>query len=272
MASRPRMRTVTGWIAAAILLSVTLARAADPVGSVAALQGQAQVLRGGTGDWAGIASGDPVFVGDHLRTLAGSKMQLAFREDSLLTLAESSELTVTEQVVERAAPRSRFGLLYGTLRAVVTDRYSKPDSSFQVETPTAIAAVRGTGFITTYDAKADETVVAGLFDTTRVHALNDPEARHEVLLGPGDETRVPRGSVPVRPTRIPENVLRRLDAATTVLPELAPGAHRGAERGGAPGGAAHTSSPSEVVDQPVELLKRQRNRRPPPPPPVPPHR
>ena len=115
-------------------------------------------------------------------------------------------------------------------------------------------------------------MVAGLFDTTRVQALADPDRRHEVLLGPGDQTRVPRGSLPVHPTRIPENALRRLDAATTVLPELAPGARRGGDRGGTPRAAGHSASPSDVVDQPIDLLKQQRNRRPPPPPPVPPHR
>ena len=251
-----------------ILVCAAVARAAEPVGSVAALEGQAEVLHPGTSDWQPVASGDPVFVGDRLRTLAGSKMQLAFREDSVLSLAASSEVTVTQQVLERAAPRSRFSLLVGTLRAVVTERYGKPDSSFEVETPTAVAAVRGTGFIATYDPGADETVVAGLFNTTRVRSITDRDAAHEVVLGPGDATRVPRGSVPLRPARMPESALRGLDAATTVLPELAPGAHGG--RGGAQqGGKSATPADANAVDQPVELLKRARSRRRPPPPPVP---
>jgi hypothetical protein len=272
MSAITRRRTVRGWMTMAILLWTVVARAAEPVGSVAVLAGHAQALHAGTSDWVDLASGDPVFVGDRLRTLADGKMQLAFREDSLLTLAASSELTVTQQVVERAAPRSHFSLLLGTLRAVVTERYSAPDARFEVESPTAVAAVRGTGFILTYDAGTDETTVAGLFDHTRVRSIADPTGRHEVVVGPGEQTRVPRGSLPVRPTLVPPNALRGLDAATTVLPE--PGARRGGARGGAAEGAAQSgaSPTAKGVDQPVELLKQRRNRRQPPPPPVPPRR
>ncbi len=271
-----RVRRIS-WQGAAVLLFVVHSAgwAAEPVGSVAALEGHADVLHPGAADRVALAAGDAVLLGDRLRTHADAKLKLAFRDESVLTLAASSELAVTEQVAGAAAPVSRFSLLVGTLRAVVTERYGQPGARFEVETPTAIAGVRGTGFLATYDAAADETVVVGLFDTTRVRALADARGTgHEVLLGPGDVTRVPRGALPVRPTRMPENTLRGLDAATTVLPALGPGGRRSEGTPKATGSAAipqQKARPQDNVDQPVDLLKGGPARRTPPPPPPPPH-
>jgi hypothetical protein len=199
----------------ALLVVAAVARAQEKVGSAAALEGKAEVLHQGTTGWAPLAAGDPVFVGDQVRTLADSKLKLVFREDSVLSLAASSTLTVTEQTVA-PVPSSSFSLLLGTLKAIVTERYSEPRARFEVETPTAIAGVRGTGFIASYDASQDETLVVGLYDTTHVRASTDAKGAHTVDLGPGRVTRVRRGKMPLAPTKLPEDQLRGLEGATNL--------------------------------------------------------
>jgi len=99
---------------------------------------------------------------------------------------------------------------------VVTERYGKPGARFEVETPTAIAGWRGTGFIATYDIAKEQTVVVGLFDTTFVRSRAEKETGHEVELGPGQATTVRRGSYPLRPSPMPDDVLQGLGAETTV--------------------------------------------------------
>src|SRR5262249_10945662 len=155
---------------------------------------------------------------DHVRTLEDSRLKLLFRDDSVLILAASSEMTIDEQTGAAAVPTSRFQLLFGTLKAIVTERYSQPHAQFEVETPTAIAGVRGRGFIAGYDQGADETLVVGLFDTTLVRGRDDAKRTHEVHLGPGQSTRVRRGAFPLRPIRLPDATLRRLDKSTSVGP------------------------------------------------------
>src|SRR5438034_11701446 len=82
----------------AILLRGAAAEAQEQVGSVAALEGRAEALHPGQAAWTAVAAHDAVLLGDQLRTLADSKLKLAFRDDSALTLAASSQLTVDEQV------------------------------------------------------------------------------------------------------------------------------------------------------------------------------
>jgi hypothetical protein len=259
--------------AVAVLLAHVAARAADPVGRVAALEGRAEVQHAGAAAWTSLAAGDGVVLGDKVRTLADSRLKLLFRDDSVLSLAAGSELEVNEQVAGAAAPVSRFSVLAGSVRALVTERYGAPGARFEVETPTAVAGVRGTSFITAYDAANDETVVLGLLDTTRVRSQTDPRGAREVQLGPGQATTVRRGAFPTDVRRMPEDQVRSLTAATALHGEQ--GAKGGAENPAEPRlpsrPGERTGSPeNRVIDQPVDVLKKT----PPggigpPPPPVP---
>jgi hypothetical protein len=267
-----KTRLAIAAVAVTLLLGLS-ARAQEPVGSVAALEGRAEALHPGTAEWAALGDGDPVVLGDQVRTLADSKMKLLFRDDSVLTLGANSTLTIDEQVAGEA-PSSRFSLVVGALRAVVTERYGKPGSRFEVSTPTAIAGVHGTGFIATYDQTADETTVVGLFDTTLVRPAGLGPGAQEVQLAPGDATSVRRGSIPTQPSHMPENVLRGLSAATTVGGGMhAPGTS-GSQN--VQPNAKHprqtAGAPQQVIDQPVSIIENSGKAGgvPPPPPPAPP--
>lgn len=257
---------------ASLLLCAAAARADEPVGRVAALDGGAEAQHTATAAWAPLAAGDGILLGDRLRTLADGRLKVLLHDDSVLTLGASSELTVDEQAVGAEAPASRFGLSVGTLRAVVTERYGKPGARFEVETPTAIAGVRGTSFIATYDTAAEQTVVVGLVDTTFVRSRVDPETAREVRLGPGETTTVRRGSYPLRPSSMPEDVLRGLGAATTVssggAAPLAAPAPSANVRPRAARPREDAAAPQQVIDQP--LVSPSRKGVAPPPPPAPP--
>jgi len=252
------------WFTAA---GLTIARAQERVGAVADVEGQAEVLHAGASAWTPLAVGDPILLGDQLRTRPDAKLRIALREDSVLTLAPGSELAVTEQVIAPAVA-SRFQLLLGTIKAAVTERYSAPNARFDVETPTAIAGVRGTSFVASYDAAKEETLVVGLTSVTHVRALVDTQGLAAVDLGPGIATRVGRGRRPLAPMRLPENQLRSLQGATELG---ARGAGQGANRFDArrpqrPGERA-VSTEERAVDQP--LVTPSNPKPPPPPPPVP---
>jgi len=269
---------VGGMIVALLLSSIAPTSGQETVGSVAALEGRGEVRRRGAESWVAIAPGDDVLLGDELRTLDDSRMKILFRDDSVLTLAANSQLTVNQQTTT-GAPVSYFSLLMGVVRALCTERYSEAGARFELETPTAVAGVRGTGFIATYDGNADETRVVGLFDTTTVRSQVDSAGTQMVELGPGDTTSVMRGRYPHAPTRMPDDVLRGLVGST----EIAAG---GAAAGGSPapsraakaadprlpGRSGTRSTPGErdVVDQPLEILNLPGGGKgPPPPPPIP---
>jgi FecR-like protein len=245
---------------------VTIARSQERVGAVTEVEGQAEVLHAGASVWGPLAPGDPILLGDELRTRPDAKLRVVLREDSVLTLAPGSQLAVTEQLVAPAAV-SRFQLLLGTIKAIVTERYSEPNARFEVATPTAIAGVRGTSFLAAYDPAQEETLVVGLTRVTRVRALVDPRGTAEVDLGPGVATRVRRGSRPLAPTPLAEDQLRSLQGATELGRHAGGKANRlDARRPQRPGERA-MSTEEQAVDQP--LFTPRTPKPPPPPPPIP---
>ena len=278
-----RSRSATRAVVLALLVGIGVATiaAAEPVGSVTTLDGEAFVQHASAATATALAAGDPVSIGDQLRTAAGARMKLLFRDDSVLTLASSSTLVVTEAVAGVAAPVSRFGLLVGTVRAVVGERYAEPGARFDTDTPTAVAGVHGTSFVARYDAKADESTFVGLIHVTCVRAITDTKGAHEVCLQPGQMTRVPRNALPTPAAPASATLLEELDAATTVVPAPVvsapmenasePGASGppmgAATPGPAPGNGVATP-PQGPVDQPIPLLEGER-KPPPPPPPLP---
>ncbi len=257
-----------------MVLCAALGARAEEVGSVAEIEGQAEVMRAGTAAWAPLAAGDAVQLGDQVRTPEGSKLKLLFRDDSVVTLAPGSVLKVDEGFVGAAAPVSRFSLFVGAIRAVVTDRYGATGARFEVETPTAVAGVRGTGFITAYDTGREETTVLGLFDTTVVRSKMDPGGQREVRVGPGQMTTVGRGSYPLRPAPTPEGTLRSFTGSTEVRGK--PGAQGKGAKGQVgdarlPKRAGQGAlSPEGQLDQVIDQPGLQKHKGPqPPPPPVP---
>jgi len=251
-----------------VVAGAAIAHAQERVGTVSGLEGQAEVLHAGASTWSPLAEGDPVALGDQLRTRQDSKLQVTLREESVLTMAPASQLAITQQVVAPAAV-SRFQLLLGTIKSAVTERYSEPNARFEVETPTAIAGVRGTSFLASYDPSQEETLVVGLIRVTFVRSVVDAQGTAEVSLGPGLATRVRRGSRPLAPAPIPAEQLRSLVGKTELGARAGRGANRlDARRPQRPGERA-VSAEEQAVDQP--LLTPGNPKPPPPPPPVPGH-
>jgi hypothetical protein len=199
-------------------------------------------------------------------------MRLLLRDESVITLAASSELSLDEQVVGGGPTVSRLSLWLGAARAIVTERYSAPGAHFEMETPTAVAGVRGTGFIASHDPAGEETTVLGLFDTTLVRSKADPRGAKEVRLGPGEVTTIRRGAFPLRPSPMPEGMLRGLTGATSLAVGTLSPRHRGSAGSKVPArsGAEAAAPEQRVIDQPVGLLRRGRKGIAPPPPPAPP--
>jgi hypothetical protein len=124
--------------------------AQDSVGEVTEIIGAAKVER--AGNEVDATPRMPVKVRDKLRTTAKSKLTVTLHDGSSLILSESSSYTIDQySIAATAGIRASIGLWAGHLRAVVAVGLGGiPD--FQVHTPNAIAAVRGTEFETAFIA------------------------------------------------------------------------------------------------------------------------
>ena len=122
-----------------MLLTVTASVAfADDqqVGRFVQLRGIATIERGKAHVTAKVKDG--ILASDTITTAAG-RAKLLFIDDSVLTLSDNSKLVVKEFIYSKGEQgKSVFNLLDGKMRSVVGK------TKFEVHTPTAVAAARGT--------------------------------------------------------------------------------------------------------------------------------
>ncbi len=107
------------------------------VGKVVAVRGNATIERSGSTYQARVKSA--IEANDAFRTGAASRAKLLFVDDSVLTLGENTRMSIREFIHEKGKTgKSVFNLIDGKMRSVVGK------TRFEVQTPTAVAAARGT--------------------------------------------------------------------------------------------------------------------------------
>ena len=195
------------FLAVAILCMAGAALAQD-VGTVAAVRGAAQIARGGVPTPAAV--GMAVQLGDELQTGSDGQLRVVFRDDSVVDLAEGSSLVVDRQIFDPAASSfsSLMRLIAGRARAFVGEYYRTPGAAYEVETPTAVAGVRGTSFLVVYDPAADATKVIGIQGQVEVRGLAE-RAGAVVYVTAHEATTVWRGEAPTRPELLDEQLFRQ---------------------------------------------------------------
>jgi hypothetical protein len=213
---------------------------AEDVGSVASLRGDAQIGRGGAFTPATVGAG--VQIGDELRTGDG-QMRVVFRDDSVIDLTERSSLTVDTQVFDpaKSSYTSLLRLAAGKARALVSKVYGTPGASYEIQTPTAVAGVRGTTFLIEYDQSREATDVIGIEGRIMVRSLAEV-LNNTVYVTASEGTTVVRGAAPTRPEPIDPDYMMH---ESNVLQPLAAGA------GGAGGAAAANAGASSGNNVPA---------------------
>jgi hypothetical protein len=120
---------------------------AQPVGFVAALEGDVEVLATGTTSWTAAAVDRDVEVGDTIRTGPGSAVKILLIDETILTLGEETELPIDSYIVGPNATRdpSVLKLLKGKARVLVGEAFGGP-TRVEMHTPTAVIGVKGSEF------------------------------------------------------------------------------------------------------------------------------
>ena len=122
----------------------------QPAGQITALVPQA------TRNGSVAKNKDDVMWNDVLRTEGGGRARIQLRDGSILSLGSNSELKVVQH--DPASQQTELELNYGRVRSRVV-QITKPGGKFQVKTPTAVAGVVGTDFITIYLANGHTQII-----------------------------------------------------------------------------------------------------------------
>lgn len=135
------LRMTTALCAAVGLPAVALA--ADSVGEVTKLRGQARAARGGSNVM--LAEGTKIESGDGVVTGPDARLKIQFKDGSIITLGENSKLNIDKAKFDGSKRDIAATLLDGVVRAAVAK--AGAGSNFQVSSSLVTSAARGTEWI-----------------------------------------------------------------------------------------------------------------------------
>jgi hypothetical protein len=124
-------------------LGIQAARAAESVGSVTKLRGQARAARGGGNVM--LAEGAKIEAGDGVVTGPDARLKIQFKDGSVITLGENSKLNIETAKFEGTKRDIAATLLDGVVRAAVAK--AGEGSSFEISSSLVTSAARGTEWI-----------------------------------------------------------------------------------------------------------------------------
>ncbi|MEK7308176.1 MAG: FecR domain-containing protein [Nitrospirota bacterium] len=185
--------------------------AAQEAGTIASLKGKVILQRDGAESGAKI--NDKIYLHDTIETKADSRVKILFSDDSLLSLAENSKMTIKEYLYEKDNKKgaSVINLLEGKLKSITGK------ASFEIHTPTAVAASRGTYFFAWVFKEVDKivssfAVVQGIIEIRN----SDPKISGMSFVKNGYMGTVRQGAGPGLPNLTPQGIMQDLINSTQV--------------------------------------------------------
>jgi hypothetical protein len=135
-------------VSAALLFCLSTCDAAY----ITTLRGEVDIKKSGTADWVRLEDGPKTALngGDELRTARASTVEILMEDGTKLKVAPLSAFKMSEETDKAVS----LGLYFGRVRSWVK-KFSK---KFEVRTPSAVCAVRGTDFMVSADAEGNSRV------------------------------------------------------------------------------------------------------------------
>jgi len=176
-----------------------MAQAAN-AGTVTTASGTVQIQRGAA--TIPVTQGMPVQVGDRIITGDDGHIVVTLTDQSTLELGDSSNMVVEQH----AGSATRVNLFGGVVRSFANKTIGAAAPNFEVHTPNAVAAVRGTRFDTAYFANITRPTFGDAHQFTDVscheglvHVANAANPAGGVNCPAGYETTVAGTADPTNP-------------------------------------------------------------------------
>jgi hypothetical protein len=144
-------------MAGALIVSPSIGSAADSgshgIGAYTAVMGKVMVTHSGEVRAVPVELHNEILFKDVIQTDKQSRTKAFFQDDSILTVGENSRVEITEYIYnpEANVRRSVVKVVQGQVRALVSKVFKTNGSRFEVHTPSAVAAARGTYFSVWHD-------------------------------------------------------------------------------------------------------------------------
>lgn len=214
---------------------------ADALGKFTLVKGNVSLERRGKFLVSGVET--PVFNKDLITTGEKSRAKLLLIDDSLLVIGQNSSLEITEYFITGDKREGVFSLSSGKLYTKVK-KFLTPDSKFEVHTPTAVAAARGTEWISVVESNPGSAFYSLKYP---IIVFNPEFPTQRVTVNEGQFTVVAVGALPTVPVAFSIPMIGLILKELGVVFEGAAGAGAGAAGAGTGTGAGAAGAGAGVA-------------------------
>jgi ferric-dicitrate binding protein FerR (iron transport regulator) len=245
-------------MAAVILLLGAHRAAAQTAGSLTAVSGTVTITRG-TATITG-AFGTAVQVGDRITTGPSSSATITLSDGTQMELTDSATLTIDKELVTSTGTRqsTQVTLLDGLVRSLVRFTPGTPPN-YEVHTPNAVAAARGTSYDCQYTKGVTNDKYPGCLEFTNVDVFDGTvgvtnptnPTSPEVQVKSGQKVIVPCGAAPLFATAATSSITTSALVAGGIIVGAGAGVGGAAAAGafsGSSSSPAATPTPAPVTD------------------------
>ncbi len=160
-----------------------------------------------------------VQAGDTIISGSESRAKIVMSDRNILNISPNTKMKIEKYTNSPGDKNVNLNLLEGKVRSKVEQKYDNKNSKFEVRTATAVAGVRGTEFVTSYNAATKVTEVItlkGQVSFQTISATGSAPLSEPVVIEKGEKSQTKENEVPAPPTKVPEKEMKQIDSDTEV--------------------------------------------------------
>ncbi len=162
--------------------------------------------------------GTKVQQGDTIITEKDSRAKIVMSDRNIINVSPSTTFKIEKYSNSKADKNVEMNLIEGKIRNNVVEKYDNKNSKFEVRTATAVAGVRGTQFVTSFDTQTKVTEVITLKGQVLFQsiAVGDKPASEPVVVNKGEKSQAQEGGSAAAPVKLPEKEVKQVENETSV--------------------------------------------------------
>lgn len=160
-----------------------------------------------------------ILVGDTVITAGDSRAKIVMSDRNIINISPNTKMKIEKYSNENGNKNVNLNLIEGKIRNNVEQNYDNKNSKFEVRTATAVAGVRGTQFVTSYDKSTKVTEVITLKGQVVFQSIanTDKKTKSEpVIVAKGEKSQNSDQQGPIAPVKLPEAEFKQIDSDSSV--------------------------------------------------------
>ena len=209
------------WTTLLLALSLTFvnasAWASGAHGVFRVVKGQIKVKSAQSGQVSRARIGSKVLPGDIIMAAKNSRAKVVMVDNNEINISPDTQIKIEKYEYDPGQNKKDvlLNVIYGKVRSKVEQKYDGRTSKFQVKTPSAVAGVRGTNFLTSYDQNTGNSQVV-TFEGKVEFGTPGPggQITGSVQVTPGNMATISKGGAPPVSQPVPQSEMKKMDKET----------------------------------------------------------